>query len=166
MRFFFSGPVDVYKKTNGGLMVNDVILDVQHCDVSSCEDECVVLDLLSGPIGTQVQHRCPFPHLHRTPLASASSLHIFVCVSLSRSPSLPLSFPTHTHTHTGMQTGTCAQMHSSCKSWGVTVERAEPDEELAVQSFIVESARTQTCQHRLHRSCLWPCPPPTAFPYG
>jgi hypothetical protein len=148
-------------------MVNDVILDVQHCDVSSCEDECVVLDLLSGPIGTQVQHRCPFPHLHRHS-SCIRKLSPYLCLSLTLSLALPLSlFPNpHTHTHTGMQTGTCAQMHSSCKSWDVTVERAEPDEELAVQSFIVESARTQTCQHRLHRSCLWPCPPPTAFPYG
>ena len=138
--FFFLGPVDVYKKNNG-LMVNDVILDVEHCHVSSCEDECIVLDLLSGPIGTQVQHRCPFPHIPRTPLASASSLHIFGLLSLSLSPSY-LSLTTHTHTHT-------QHIHSR-----------------KVRHIIVESAQTQTCQHRLHRSRLWACPPPTSFPYG
>ena len=91
-------------------MLDDLILDVQHCDVSSCEDEHIVLDLLNGPIGTQVP---PFP----TSPALLSHPHA-LSISFDLSVFLSLSLCNHTHTHTLER-----------KQARVTVVRAVPDEE-------------------------------------
>jgi hypothetical protein len=69
-------------------MVDDLILDVQHCDVSSCEDERIVLDLLNGPIGTQVHPFPTSPVLLSHPHALSISLDLSLSLSLSLPPSL------------------------------------------------------------------------------